>query len=54
MRLFETEHANAIISDCFWFIICKVFKTSKKSGTASSGGNLNAGGGFGGLSGHKS
>jgi Protein of unknown function len=25
-KLFETEHANAIISDGFWYIICSVFK----------------------------
>lgn len=32
-KLFETEHANAIISDGFWYIICKVFKKTKsKSG----------------------
>jgi len=36
MKLFETEHANAIISDSFWFIICKVFKTSKQSTSTSS------------------
>lgn len=27
-KLFETEHANAIISDGFWYVICKVFKKS--------------------------
>lgn len=48
MKLFETEHANALISDGFWFVICKVFKKGKKkanqtgsspknTGTASNG-----------------
>ena len=48
MKLFETEHANALISDGFWFVICKVFKMGKKkanqtgsspknTGTASNG-----------------
>jgi len=40
MKLFETEHANAIISDSFWFIICKVFKTNKESSSASSNNGL--------------
>jgi Protein of unknown function len=31
-KLFETEHANAIISDGFWYIICKVFKKGKRKG----------------------
>lgn len=29
-KLFETEHANAVISDGFWYIICKVFKKPKE------------------------
>ncbi len=29
-RMFETEHANAIISDGFWYVICKIFKKGKK------------------------
>jgi hypothetical protein len=28
-KLFYTEHANAIISDGFWYVICKVFKKGK-------------------------
>ncbi len=27
-KIFEMEHADAIISDAFWFVICKVFKKS--------------------------
>ncbi len=37
MKLFETEHANALISDGFWFVICKVFKKGKKKATTGSG-----------------
>ena len=29
-KMFDTEHANAIISDGFWYVICKVFKKGKK------------------------
>ena len=36
MKLFETEHANALISDGFWFVICKVFKKGKKKATTGS------------------
>lgn len=25
-KIFEMEHSDAIISDAFWYIICKVFK----------------------------
>lgn len=25
VEVFNLEHANALISDCFWYIICKVF-----------------------------
>ena len=25
-RIFEMEHADAIISDAFWYVICKIFK----------------------------
>lgn len=25
-KIFEMEHADAIISDSFWYVICKVFK----------------------------
>ena len=35
-RMFETEHANAIISDGFWYVICKVFKKGKKQAAAAS------------------
>ncbi len=37
MKLFETEHANALISDGFWFVICKVFKKGKKKAGTGSG-----------------
>jgi hypothetical protein len=37
MKLFETEHANALISDGFWFVICKVFKKGKKKAASGSG-----------------
>ncbi len=30
LKLFETEHANALISDGFWYIICTVFKKGKQ------------------------
>ena len=33
-KMFDTEHANAIISDGFWYIICKVFKKGKKAAAA--------------------
>ena len=36
-KLFETEHANAIISDGFWFVICKVFKKSKRNKSGNNG-----------------
>lgn len=35
-RMFETEHANAIISDGFWYVICKIFKKGKKQAAAAS------------------
>lgn len=25
VQIFEMEHADAIISDSFWYVICKVF-----------------------------
>lgn len=33
-KMFNTEHADAIISDGFWFVICKVFKKGKKVAAA--------------------
>lgn len=37
-RLFETEHANALISDGFWYVICKVFKKGKQTSAQISAG----------------
>lgn len=37
MKLFETEHANALISDGFWYVICKVFKKGKKAAGHQTG-----------------
>jgi hypothetical protein len=41
MKLFETEHANALISDGFWFVICKVFKKGKQKAASTSPKNIN-------------
>lgn len=38
-QLFDTEHANAIISDGFWYVICKVFKKGKQSSNSIASGN---------------
>jgi hypothetical protein len=38
--LFDTEHANALISDGFWYIICKVFKKDKRESAISSDSSL--------------
>ena len=45
LKLFETEHANALISDGFWYIICTVFKKGKQqqSGSKASAGGSMAG-----------
>jgi len=45
LKLFETEHANALISDGFWYIICTVFKKGKQQSggspsKASAGGSM--------------
>ena len=36
-KLFGTIHANALISDGFWYVICKVFKKGQKKTAATMG-----------------